>query len=946
MQSLASFSEFPAPLTEATLRSVLDRVADGFVSLGRDGHITFVNETAVRLLGRLGVELQREEMAGHDLWELVPTLQNTSLRTECERALREQSPLSSEYNLVPSGLCLHIHAYPDANGLSLLLCDVTERKQAEDALRRSEARLAQAQSIAQLGYIEIDAHTQKVHWSDETFRVLGYEPQAFEPQAEHFMERVHPDDIERVVKSLDALFSQGISSQTEYRIVRPDGQVRWVYGRGEAIQDGQGQTALYFGTILDITARKLAEEGNRESEERFRATFEQAAVGIAHVGLDGRFLRANQKWCEITGYPLEELQQLTFQDITHPDDLNTDLMHATRLLSGELDSYQMEKRYLRGDGQPVWVNLTVSVRHHDDGTPHHFISVIEEISTRRRAEAAVHLLAQAGEKLGTTLDVEDTLRELTELMVPQWADCAGAQLFEEGRLRTVALRHVFPHKEHVAWELVRRFSDDPVANAPFLEQLRPGVPVLHREVGADFLVAPGAHSDFTHLMEALGPRSMIILPLMRQGANPPQLAGAFSVMITESARQYDETDLALLEEIGRRAMAAIERARLFNEAQAARDEAVLANRTKDEFLSIVSHELRTPLTPILGWISLLRGPLDEESLSYAMDVIERNVKAQVQIVDDILDTTRITAGKLRLDLAPVPVASLIENALETVQHLAQKKRIEIFTAVPPDSGQVIGDAVRLRQVVWNLLSNAVKFTPEDGRVEVQARRDGEQVEIVVRDNGIGILADVLPHIFERFRQADSSHSRHYGGLGLGLSIVRHLVEMHEGEIIAESDGENKGSTFTVRLPLLPPPVVSQPEVSQAGVGQRVLNGLRILVVDDDPDTSDLITVILQRHGAQVRAAASVQEAQGILRTWLPDILVSDLAMPEQTGYDLLHWLGDHSDPALRVMPSLAVSACTSENDCEQALLAGFKRHVSKPVLPADLVRAVLALTKL
>lgn len=627
-----------------------------------------------------------------------------------------------------------------------------------------------------------------------------------------WLAQVHPDDQEHVIGAWKQSAAAGTNLDTEFRIRRFDGVYRWFKTRAVPLRDANNKIVHWFGTNTDIEDLKEAEAALRENEELFRVTFEQAAVGISHTGIEGRFLRVNPKLCAILGFTCDELMQLTFNDITWPDDRDLHRLPTLDLLAGKTDNIQLEKRYRHKNGRAVWAKLTASLRRYADGSPRYFISMIEDISARKRAEEALKLLARAGETLGSTLDAYATVQELLDLLLPDWADWASVQYVEETEtgisLHNVAMRHVNPQKYETGLLLARDYASDPVANAPYLALLQQGKPLLLPEVGPDFLMAPGANPEFVRLFQSMEVRSNILMPLLsrttqdKQGR--PRLLGALSCAITECDRRYDEQDLALFKEIGRRVGVAIDRANLYAEAQAARHSAEEANRAKDDFLSIVSHELRTPLTPVVGWIGLLRNPMDERSKNEALDIIERNLNVQVKIVNDILDTSRITSGKLNLDMEIVSLVPLVRESLEAVQEQATRKNVELLVSLPEDNIFMRGDALRLRQVVWNLLVNALKFTPSGGHVELEMRRcEGTEpaVEITVRDNGIGIKADFLPHIFERFRQADSSHTREHSGLGLGLNIVHYLVEKHGGTVQVYSPGENQGATFVVRLPL-------------------------------------------------------------------------------------------------------------------------------------------------
>ena len=392
--------------------------------------------------------------------------------------------------------------------------------------------------------------------------------------------------------------------------------------------------------------------------------------------------------------------------------------------------------------------------------------------------------------------------------------------------------------------------------------------------------------------------------------------------------------------------------------QIARAEAETANRMKDEFLATVSHELRTPLNAIIGWSHMLRGgKLDETTVARAIETIERNAKSQAQLVEDILDVSRVITGKLRLNIAPVDVASVINAAIDSVQLAAESKEIELEVTLDPSARHILGDASRLQQIVWNLLSNAIKFTPSGGHVSVRLRRANRDAQIEVTDSGAGINEDFLPHIFDRFRQADGTTTRRYGGLGLGLSIVRHLVELHGGTVHARSVGENRGTTFTVTLPL--PPSSPKSLRRKAGTGslwpkplskehtaaQPSLTDVRVLLVDDDQDTLQVLSVMLGDSGAKVQTANSAAAALEMLQWYHPDVLVSDLAMPKEDGYSLINKIRALEIEAEGRLPAVALTSHVRVEDRTRALSAGFNMFVPKPVEPTELISAIANLAE-
>jgi CheY-like chemotaxis protein len=389
--------------------------------------------------------------------------------------------------------------------------------------------------------------------------------------------------------------------------------------------------------------------------------------------------------------------------------------------------------------------------------------------------------------------------------------------------------------------------------------------------------------------------------------------------------------------------------------QRARRQAEAADRLKDEFLATVSHELRTPLSAILGWAAILNmDELDEKTTRIALSTIERNAKAQAEIIGDILDVSSIMTGKLRIDARAVELAAIVRAAVDTLQLAARAKGLTLSVSLDSDC-LVVGDPDRLQQIVWNLVSNAIKFTPNGGVAEVRLERVNSNLELRVSDNGIGISSEFLPHVFERFRQADSSSTRAHGGLGLGLAIVRNLVELHGGTVATQSQGVGRGAMFTVQLPIATAPEIKQSEIKlQAservalleGNGERPdLAGLRVLLVDDEPDTLEILRMMLSQFGANVRGAGSTTDAMNTFLEWKPDVLVSDLGMPEEDGYALIERVRALKPEQGCDIPAAALTAHVREEDRIMALAAGYQIHIKKPVDPAKLALAVANLGK-
>nr|MBA2527185.1 response regulator [Pyrinomonadaceae bacterium] len=471
--------------------------------------------------------------------------------------------------------------------------------------------------------------------------------------------------------------------------------------------------------------------------------------------------------------------------------------------------------------------------------------------------------------------------------------------------------------------------------------------LVHSFFGAPILSSRGVHG-WVYLLNKLNADNFTEADERLTATLVTQVAIAY-----ENARLYSDAQLhatTLQMEIAERKQAEEQRAQLLVREQSARAEAEQANRTKDEFLATLSHELRTPLSAILGWSHLVRtGKLDEVQMTRAFETIERNARSQSQLIDDLLDVSRIITGKLQIELRPVNLSSVIGAASDALQPALETKQIQFERVIDSKACFVLGDANRLQQIFWNLFSNAVKFTPHGGQVRVEVEPAEPYARVSVSDSGIGIKPDFLPYIFDRFRQADGSTTRVHGGLGLGLAIVKHLVELHQGTVEVHSKGTSQGATFRVSLPLasaadvgdLDSATVLEAEGNGLPAGfSELLGGLRILVVDDESDSRELITAILTRCGSEVRCSESVAAAIQAFRDWKPDLLVSDIGMPKEDGYSLIQKLRKMRSKWAREMPAVALTAYATIEDRARALDAGFQVHVTKPIEPEALVRSI------
>ncbi|GAB4235356.1 MAG: hypothetical protein Kow00121_62900 [Elainellaceae cyanobacterium] len=486
----------------------------------------------------------------------------------------------------------------------------------------------------------------------------------------------------------------------------------------------------------------------------------------------------------------------------------------------------------------------------------------------------------------------------------------------------------------------RNFSID--APVPLAEAVRTQQPIWAESTESRIARYPHLAQEYSTQADL---RGWISLPLIIEGRSVGGLSFSFA-----EVPNLSEEDQAFILALAQQSAQAIDRACLYVSEQKARAEAEAANHVKDQFLAIVSHELRTPLNSILGWSQILRArKLDEATATRALETIERNARSQNQLIDDLLDVSRVLRGKLKLNLLPTNLIEVIEAAIESIRLTAIAKKIQLETNLETEVGPISGDAERLQQIIYNLLSNAIKFTPEGGRVEIRLERFGTQAQLQVKDTGIGIDQKFLPHLFEYFRQADGSTTRSHGGLGLGLAIVRNLVELHGGTVQAESLGPGQGATFTVRLPLIIDLQTQSNLSNHTGQDGSLLmpysslDGLQILVVDDEADVRELLMFVLKQAGAAVLVASSAQEAFQMLKRYAPDLLISDIGMPDLDGYALIRQVRSLAPEPLRALPAIALTAYAGEEYRKRVMAAGFQVYLSKPIDVDHLIQIIMEL---
>ena len=561
-------------------------------------------------------------------------------------------------------------------------------------------------------------------------------------------------------------------------------------------------------------------------------------------------------------------------------------------------------------------------------------------------QADLEFLCQAGELLSSSLDSQSTLSRLTRLLVPRLADYCVVQL-DGYSAEEVPIAHIDSAKAELVREILRSY---PSEGSPSQRQAaHSGKSLLMESLPDGYLESVAETPEQLALMRRLNPRSLLVVPLRVNTS----VFGSITLARSESGRLYNASDLLLAEDLTRRAATAIDNARLYELSRTERARAEAATRTKDEFVAMVSHELRTPLNVIMGWVRLLRsGTLSEPTREQALEVVERNANAQSQLVADLLDISRAITGKIRIEPAQVDFGNLINLVLEDARFALEAKRLELHVDCANVASVMRGDGERLRQVVWNLLLNAIKFTPKGGQVWVSLRRIESDLELVIRDSGMGISADVMPYIFENFRQYDSKTTRAHGGLGIGLSIAKHLIDLHGGGIEARSDGPGQGASFIVRLPVSPliSTTVGVAKVSATTtrrtdlVRPTGLAGLSVLVVDDQEDARELLRIVLESCDARVLDAATASEALAVVQRERIDLIISDIGMPEEDGYSLIRRVRSLASKEKASIPAVALTAFARNEDRTRTLLEGFNMHMAKPVEPAELLLALADLS--
>jgi PAS domain S-box-containing protein len=803
--------------------------------------------------------------------------------------------------------------------------DVTLQYEAEEALRASEERFQAFMAHSPAAAWITDVNGRMIYLNPTYFRMFKFSEsdvigksifEIYDPEfAQQFFENIRT--VARTNQVVEAIETAP----------RPDGTVGEFLVYKFPILNSSEQ-AMVGGVAIDITEQQAAlrDRNNAQQEREQLLIREQAARveaetaqeqitkilesitdGFIAFDREWRFTYVNYEGTRTLGRSRKELLGKNVWE-EFPELAETSFGKLYKRAIAQEEPLELEDYYPPFD---AW--FSVRAYPFPGGLALYFLN----ISDRKRAEAKI---AALNRDLQKRVDELQTLFEVIPI---------GILIAEDLEFKNVRANPAFAHILGIANGENASYTPPSGSSSLSYQVFRNGRKLAPAETPLRYAAIHGVEVEGAEV------------DILRHDGTLFNLYGYAAPLFDEQGKSRGAIGAFL--DITERKVAEAEREQLLERERVARETAESANRVKDEFLAVLSHELRTPLNPILGWTRLLRtGKVDRQKTALALETIERNVKLQTQLIEDLLDVSRILQGKMTLNVCPVDLAVTIEAAKETVRLAAEAKSIQIQTELEPTSKQVMGDPNRLQQVVWNLLTNAVKFTPPGGQVHVKLEYVGTDAQITVKDTGKGISPEFLPYVFDTFRQADGTITRKFGGLGLGLAIVRHIVEMHGGSVRAQSPGEEQGAKFTVRLPLLSTTV--QPNQNGNALQDSPnLSGIQILVVDDEPDSRELISFVLSTAGAQVTTAASAREALEILQKSRFDILVCDIAMPEMNGYMLIQQVRAWAVEQGGQIPAIALTAYAGELNRQQAIAAGFQHHISKPLEPEELIGAIALL---
>ncbi len=773
--------------------------------------------------------------------------------------------------------------------------DITNRQQVEIALKESEERLKLATVASGIGMWFWDLVEDELEFTSQCKALFGLTADA-ELSYARFIQTLHPEDRDRTNQAVEEALANQTDYNIEYRVVWSDGSVHWIVAKGRGFYNQIGQPVRMMGTVQDISDRKRIELKIRDSEQHLKRVLDSLYTFVGVMTPNGILIEANRTALDAANLQPEDVLGKPFTQAywwSYSTQSQAQLNEAIkRAAAGETVHYDVQVRL--GAENYIVIDFSLIPLFDNNGKVEYLIPSGIDISDR---EASKQALMQREHELKLTTEVipqqiwTATAKGEVDYFNQRWIDYTGIPL--ENTINS-------------GWKIILHPEDSARVLKSWNESVSSGKKynIEVRLRGVD-----GVYRWF--LVKAR--------PLRNEQGEIIKWYGT-------------NTSITRIKELEQRLRQQTE-------------DLIEANQLKDEFLAIVSHELRTPLNPILGWSQLLAsGRLDSEKMAAGITIIERNAKLQAQLIDDLLDVSRILRGKLNLNKTPLDLEMVIKSALTTVQLAADAKSIQIETEFEPNIGQVAGDASRLQQIIWNLVSNAIKFTPEGGRVLVKLSKIGKRASLEVQDTGQGIDSEFLPYVFDRFRQAEGGNTRQFGGLGLGLAIVRHLSELHGGTVAVASEGKGKGTIFSVKLPLMNTPTEAiDINPIDLSVKPNRFSGIKILVVDDEVDSLDILTLVLKQEGASVISVASAASALEALNKSTPDLIVSDIGMPKTDGYTLMSQIRNLSQG--KNIPAIALTAYAGEVNQQLSLDAGFNRHLAKPINIPELITVITELVQ-
>jgi PAS domain S-box-containing protein len=898
---------------EQELADFFENATIGLHWVGPDGTILRANRAELDMLG-----YRREEYVGRSIadfhadeaviCDILKRLQEGDKLTEYPARLKckdgsLRDVLIDSSVLWRNGEFIHTRCFTR---------DVTERNRAEAKVQEQERRTR----------FVLESITDAFFGLDREWRFTYVNRQAellLERSRNDLMGKSHWDEYADTIGTLvehsyQRAVAENVTVTFENFYLPHD---RWYEIRAYPSPEG---LSIFF---RDVSERKRAEIALRESEQRFRQLADAMSQIVWTAGPDGNIDYLNHRWTEFTGLP-QRVGNEGWGQILHRDDARL----ANQRWSASLETgapFEMEMRLLDRRHQSYrWHLIRTMPIHDESGKVARWFCTSTDIHEQKRAEESSRYLAEASAELAVVVDYESTLQKVANLAVPYFADWSAVDLADDdGTLRRLAVAHQNPDKIALVQELMREYPPDPQSPSGSLAVLRTGQPVIVGEITDDMLSQGARDERHLRLIRSLGLKSYICVPLVVSG----NTLGVLTFATAESGRKYTEADLALAMDLAQRAAVAIENTQLY---QALRE----TDRRKDEFLATLAHELRNPLAPIRNALQILKMPrVDAATVERSREMMERQVHHLVRLVDDLLDVSRVMRGKIELRKERIELATVVARAVETVQPLVDAQGHQLSVRMASDSLLLEGDPVRLAQVVGNLLTNAAKYTERNGRIWLTAERDGEMAVLRVRDNGIGIAPHMLPRIFELFVQVDHASTKAQGGLGIGLTLVKNLVEMHNGIVQARSEGLGQGCEFVVHLPLVAQ-AMDQDNGPEAGAQADQLpprSGKRLLVVDDNKDAADSLAMLLRLQRHEVRVAYSGMAALEMTKTYTPDVVFLDIGMPGMDGYEAGRRIREQ--PGLGKIVLAALTGWGQQEDRRRTAEAGFDHHLVKPPEP-------------